>query len=267
MPLLASLRAAQGHLLEHRRERAVMNQPAVADHPISRIPNRPLPPCPRCGGNLYRNRDGDYVTVSCLTCGRPVTDRYVPTPLGYEVRLPLRREEITALAHQSLKRPKPKLDVPEPELTGLVERYCDLRRRGFTHGAMRAKTGWPRHFPALLLEEASPAPDVGHAGQPRPSLRGVGAHCPRRRRPPRDHPTDVGLHAAGDQAQTHRCPRRGKRPKPRFTHHPRTRRPPRPSVVDHLRPDDYITAPSTAPSRAATRSATPSNNAAKSSSS
>ena len=27
------------------------------------------------------------------------------------------------------RKPKPKLDVPEPALTNMLEKYCDLRRR------------------------------------------------------------------------------------------------------------------------------------------
>ena len=123
-------------------------------HTESRTPHRPLPQCPRCGGNLVRNRMGDYVNTSCLACGRDLDAKYLPKPLGYEVRLPLQRAEIEALVRRSQARPKPTLDVPEPELTHLVEQYCDLRRRGFTQAAIRAKMDWPRHYPNLLLEEA-----------------------------------------------------------------------------------------------------------------
>ena len=43
---------------------------------------------------------------------------------------------------------KPKLDVPEPELTAMLEKYCDLRRRGFGQQAIQTKAKWPRHYPA-----------------------------------------------------------------------------------------------------------------------
>ena len=49
---------------------------------------------------------------------------------------------------------KPKLDMPEPALTNMLEKYCDLRRRGFTQQAIQNKASWPRHYPSLLLEEA-----------------------------------------------------------------------------------------------------------------
>ena len=49
---------------------------------------------------------------------------------------------------------KPKLDLPEPELTNMLEQYCELRRRGFGQKAIQTKESWPRHYPSLLLEEA-----------------------------------------------------------------------------------------------------------------
>ena len=50
--------------------------------------------------------------------------------------------------------PKPKLDMQEPELTAMLEKYCDLRRRGFGQQAIQTKAKWPRHYPSLLLKEA-----------------------------------------------------------------------------------------------------------------
>ena len=49
---------------------------------------------------------------------------------------------------------KPKLDVPEPALTAMLEKYCDLRRRGFGQQAIQNKANWPKHYPSLLLKEA-----------------------------------------------------------------------------------------------------------------
>ena len=49
---------------------------------------------------------------------------------------------------------KPKLDVPEPALTAMLEKYCDLRRRGFGQQAIQNKASWPKHYPSLLLKEA-----------------------------------------------------------------------------------------------------------------
>ena len=52
------------------------------------------------------------------------------------------------------RRPTPKLDVQEPALTAMLEKYCDLRRRGFGQKAIQTKARWPRHYPSLLLKEA-----------------------------------------------------------------------------------------------------------------
>ena len=49
---------------------------------------------------------------------------------------------------------KPKLDVQKPALTAMIEKYCDLRRRGFTQQTIQTKASWPRYYPSLLLEEA-----------------------------------------------------------------------------------------------------------------
>ena len=54
----------------------------------------------------------------------------------------------------SKRKSKPKLDVQEPALTKMLEKYCDLRRRGFGQQAIQTKAGWPRHYPSLLLKEA-----------------------------------------------------------------------------------------------------------------
>ena len=54
----------------------------------------------------------------------------------------------------SRRKSKLKLDMPEPELAGMLEQYCDLRRRGFDQAAIQTKARWPRHYPSLLLEEA-----------------------------------------------------------------------------------------------------------------
>ena len=54
----------------------------------------------------------------------------------------------------SRRRPTPKLDVQEPALTAMLEKYCDLRRRGFGQQAIQTKAKWPRHYPSLLLKES-----------------------------------------------------------------------------------------------------------------
>ena len=57
--------------------------------------------------------------------------------------------------YESKPKPKLKLDVQEPALTKMLEQYCDLRRRGFGQQAIQTKASWPRHYPKLLLEEAT----------------------------------------------------------------------------------------------------------------
>ena len=54
----------------------------------------------------------------------------------------------------SRRKSKLKLDVQEPALTAMLEKYCDLRRRGFGQQAIQTKASWPRHYPSLLLKEA-----------------------------------------------------------------------------------------------------------------
>ena len=99
------------------------------------------------------NRNGDYVTITCIACGRSVHDQFRPTNPAYEVGLPPQAFEAMPTP-TSEPQPELTLDIPEPELTKLVERYCDLRRRGFTQEAIRSRTGWPPRYPCLLLEEA-----------------------------------------------------------------------------------------------------------------
>ena len=60
--------------------------------------------------------------------------------------------------------PKLKLDVQEPALTAMLEKYCDLRRRGFGQKAIQIKASWPRHYPSLLLEEAQRRDMTGSQG-------------------------------------------------------------------------------------------------------
>ena len=54
----------------------------------------------------------------------------------------------------SRRKSKPKLDMPETELTAMLEQYCDLRRRGFDQHAIKTKSSWTKHYQNLLLEEA-----------------------------------------------------------------------------------------------------------------
>ena len=61
-------------------------------------------------------------------------------------------------------KPKLKLDVEEPALTAMLEKYCDLRRRGFGQQAIQTKASWPRHYPSLLLKEAQRRKMTGSQG-------------------------------------------------------------------------------------------------------
>ena len=52
------------------------------------------------------------------------------------------------------RKSKLNLDMPELELTAMLEQYYDLRRRGFTQAAIKTKASWTEHHQNLLLEEA-----------------------------------------------------------------------------------------------------------------
>ena len=54
----------------------------------------------------------------------------------------------------SRRKSKLKLDVQEPALTKMLEKYCDLRRRGFGQKAIQTKSSWTRNHQKILLEEA-----------------------------------------------------------------------------------------------------------------
>ena len=47
----------------------------------------------------------------------------------------------------SRRKSKLKLDVQEPALTKMLEKYCDLRRRGFTQQAIQTKASWTKALP------------------------------------------------------------------------------------------------------------------------
>ena len=44
----------------------------------------------------------------------------------------------------SRRKSKPKLDMPETELTAMLEQYCDLRRRGLDQKAIQTKASWTK---------------------------------------------------------------------------------------------------------------------------
>ena len=55
----------------------------------------------------------------------------------------------------SRRKAKPSLDVPEPELTAMLEQCCDLRRRGFSQNEIQGKLQLTRQQTSLLLAEAA----------------------------------------------------------------------------------------------------------------
>ena len=112
---------------------------------------------PRCRHRRPRSwnttRNGDYVTISCLECGESGDEMYS--------RIPLQLEMMS----------NPKLDIEEPKLTIELRKYCDLRRRGYSIGAIRNRTGWPEYYVDLLLEEAMRRGMKGADADPRHAYR------------------------------------------------------------------------------------------------
>ena len=53
------------------------------------------------------------------------------------------------------QKAKSRINAPEPELTAMLEQYCDLRRRGFSQTDIRTKLQWTHRYPSLLLAEAA----------------------------------------------------------------------------------------------------------------
>ena len=43
----------------------------------------------------------------------------------------------------SRQKSETELNIPEPELTNMLQKYCDMRRRVFTQDATRANAKWP----------------------------------------------------------------------------------------------------------------------------
>ena len=88
------------------------------------------------------------------------------------------------------RKSKFNLDMPEPELTEILEQYCDLRRRGFDQAAIKTKASWPRHYPSLLLEEAQRREMPGSQQSPGPGRdRMAAGHVRRRHRTMADEGT------------------------------------------------------------------------------
>ena len=55
------------------------------------------------------------------------------------------------------RKSKPKLDMPETELTAMLEQYCELRRRGFGQQAIQTKASGPGITPACCLKKPKDA--------------------------------------------------------------------------------------------------------------
>ena len=53
------------------------------------------------------------------------------------------------------RKAQPSLGDPGPEFRALLERYCDLRRRGFCQTEIQTNLQLRRHQPSLLLAEAA----------------------------------------------------------------------------------------------------------------
>ena len=118
---------------------------------------RRKPRCPRCGGDTNIKRIGDCIRQSCIMCGHG-TEVFLPQRLAYQVNIPPSPAETHEARQEPIPHPKPASphpELPEPELTRLIKRYCDLRQRGFTHDAIRTRCNWPRHYPNMLLAQAT----------------------------------------------------------------------------------------------------------------
>ena len=116
-------------------------------------PRCPRKECDRQPDSLTTTRDGEYLTIWCRECGESGDERYIPA-----------RQEIET-------RPNPTLNIEEPRLTKYLKKYCDLRRRGCSAGAIRNRTQWPAHLPDLLLAEAQHRSMKGSEADPRHAYR------------------------------------------------------------------------------------------------
>ena len=124
----------------------------------------------------------------------------------------------------SRRRPTPKLDVQEPALTAMLEKYCDLRRRGFGQQAIQTKAKWPRHYPSLLLKEAQRRKMTGSQGSPGTGRNRMAAGHVRRRYRTQGHPKDVGLYWPADQQAAASGPGRRQWTIPDWPDHQKPRR-------------------------------------------
>ncbi len=117
------------------------------DNRLILVPTPSRPPWKRprrcispCRGFHTEERNGDYVTISCSSCGTITKDQHQP------------RTQLDEINEQRALEVWPL--VEEPELTLELEKYCDLRRRGHDDEGIWHRTGWPEYYRNLLLEEA-----------------------------------------------------------------------------------------------------------------
>ena len=75
--------------------------------------------------------------------------------MAQQIRLPPQPNPLPDAPHLPRNRPKGQLDIPEPRLTEMLERLCDLRGKGHNAEHIRAKNGWTRNHYSQLLDEAN----------------------------------------------------------------------------------------------------------------
>ena len=88
-----------------------------------------------------------------MSCGHYVQDEHAPKSLANPVNVPPQPQTTTVIRRRT--NAKQTLDIHEPELTKMLHKYCDLRRRGLPQDIIRTKLDLPRQYPNLLLEEAA----------------------------------------------------------------------------------------------------------------
>ena len=91
-------------------------------------------------------------------------------------------------------KPKLKLDVEEPALTAMLEKYCDLRRRGFGQQAIQTKAKLAQALPQTTAERSPKAQNAWLPGKPGTGRDRMTAGHVRRRHRTQGHPKDVSLY-------------------------------------------------------------------------
>ena len=96
--------------------------------------------------------------------------------------------------YESKPKPKLKLDVPEPALTAMLEKYCDLRRRGFGQQAIQTKARLAQALPQPAAERSPKAQNDRLPEKPGTGRDRMAAGHVRRRHRTQGHPKDVSLY-------------------------------------------------------------------------